>query len=330
MNADISEIHAETPRAEPGSWDVGFWQQVTSRGLDRLDTLADATAVVRAVSRTGRLVPLADATLIAGPVAAQIGVTLPPGILAVSPERSAGAVEVSRGPGGVVLEGRVRRVPWAAEADHLVVVARCGAGSALVVAPAPADLVDRRTPFAAHPVADVRFERTPVSADQVTPLPDGHESPLYRWGALARSVQMLGALEGALELSTAHVRTREQFGRPLAKFQAVQHLLAEFASEVALAKSAVEAAYASELPTEHAALAKICAGVAALTGSRAAHQVHGAIGFTDGYPLNSLTRTLSALRDEYGDEHSWGTELFDDVTRGGAGTVWERLVTGAF
>ncbi|PRC52953.1 acyl-CoA dehydrogenase, partial [Mycobacterium sp. ITM-2017-0098] len=59
----------------------------------------------------------------------------------------------------------------------------------------------------------------PVSADVV--------AALRLKSALVRSIQVCAALDRALELSIEHTTSREQFGRPLAKFQAVQHQIAD-------------------------------------------------------------------------------------------------------
>jgi len=59
-------------------------------------------------------------------------------------------------------------------------------------------------------------------------------------------------------------------------------------------------------------------------GSRAAHQVHGAIRLTDDYPLSSLTRACGACATIRRREQL-GPQLLDEVVRGGPGTVWEAL-----
>lgn len=65
---------------------------------------------------------------------------------------------------------------------------------------------------------------------------DGAAEELARRGAWARCVQALGALDAAVEFSVAHTREREQFGRPLSAFQAVQHTLASMVGEVERAR----------------------------------------------------------------------------------------------
>ena len=64
-------------------------------------------------------------------------------------------------------------------------------------------------------------------------------------GAWARCVQIIGALDAAPDLTVAHTSERVQFGRPLSKFQAVQHSLAEMAGEIERARAATALAMAA-------------------------------------------------------------------------------------
>jgi acyl-CoA dehydrogenase len=141
---------------------------------------------------------------------------------------------------------------------------------------------------------------------------------------------MAGAARRALELSIAYAREREQFGRTLSKFQAVQQHLAALTGEVLLSAVAAEAA-ASTLDSGGDAELAISAAKAA-TGHAAgqicalAHQVHGAIGFTDEHSLRHSTTRLWAWRDECGNDDEWAARL--GVRALGAGTdgLWPLLV----
>ena len=63
---------------------------------------------------------------------------------------------------------------------------------------------------------------------------------LYRRGALARAMMMAGAMERALDTAVTYAGERKQFGRPIAKFQAVQQKLAVMAGQVAAAGAAAD------------------------------------------------------------------------------------------
>jgi alkylation response protein AidB-like acyl-CoA dehydrogenase len=94
------------------------------------------------------------------------------------------------------------------------------------------------------------------------------------------------------------------------------------AGEVAAARAAADAAAADPAGWKVAA-AKIRTGEAAGRGAEIAHQVLGAIGFTDEHPLHLFTRLLWRWRDEFGTETEWAEVLGRDV----AGTDPWPLVT---
>lgn len=151
---------------------------------------------------------------------------------------------------------------------------------------------------------------------------------VLRLGAFARTAQIAGGLDAALALSVGYVNDRQQFGRPLAKFQAVQQALASFACEAAAANCAAMGAAqalergggAFEVPA-----AKLRANRAVGVGAATAHQVHGAIGFTQDYGLHPITRHLWSARSEFGGDHRWAVELGGHVTKAGGDRFWADI-----
>jgi alkylation response protein AidB-like acyl-CoA dehydrogenase len=134
-------------------------------------------------------------------------------------------------------------------------------------------------------------------------------------------------------LSTSYANDRVQFGRPIAKFQAIQQQLALLAEEAAAASVAVESAaiaVAADRPSAAlaAAAAKIRAGEAAGKVAEIAHQVHGAIGFTHEHSLHRLTRRIWSWRDEFGTESHWSRELGRTVMAAGADALWPTITAG--
>jgi hypothetical protein len=112
---------------------------------------------------------------------------------------------------------------------------------------------------------------------------------------------LLGMLDRAMELTQAHVLTREQFGQRLAAFQGVQFQLTEAEVERAgveiLATYALWSLAASPGDAIDDALAlRLAAVEAAEVVFRVAHQLHGAIGFCDEPPLSWLSRYSQPLR----------------------------------
>ncbi len=123
---------------------------------------------------------------------------------------------------------------------------------------------------------------------------------------LAVSAQLVGLSRQLLELAVAHVRVREQFGRPLGSFQAVQHRLAdvavavEFAGPV-VARAACSLAAGAPSGTRDVAMAKVFASEAAERAAYSALQVHGAMGYTREHDLHLYGLRAWALALAHGD-----------------------------
>lgn len=151
---------------------------------------------------------------------------------------------------------------------------------------------------------------------------------VFALGAFARTAQIAGALDAALAQAVAYANDRKQFGRPLAKFQAMQQNLATFACEAAAANcAAIGAAQALDRGdgSFEIAVAKLRANQAVGTGTAIAHQAHGAIGFTEEYPLHPLTRRLWSWRSEFGGDSYWAREVGGKVLAAGADAFWPDL-----
>jgi len=140
-------------------------------------------------------------------------------------------------------------------------------------------------------------------------------------------------LQSLLDISVGYAQERVAFGRPIAKFQAIQHDLARLAGEVAAATAAAGSAAVAiedakafgEAVFLEAASAKIRAGEAANDGALIAHQVHGAIGFTQEHVLHRFTHRLWSWRDDFGGEAAWAVRLGEAICAGGADALWPTI-----
>ncbi len=150
-----------------------------------------------------------------------------------------------------------------------------------------------------------------LAGARARPLPGGlfgadepTEAQPKRDSALLTAAAMTGAMARVMEIAVDYANTRQQFGRPLGKFQALQHLLAEAASELSLTEAGLAAALEATETGDDNDLswltAKAQAGRAATFIAAAAHQVMGAIGFTEEHPLHHYTRRLWQWRDDNG------------------------------
>ena len=165
---------------------------------------------------------------------------------------------------------------------------------------------------------------------KAAPAEIGEAGPnIFDLGALLRTAQIAGALDRTLGLSIEHSNDRQQFGRPIAKFQAVQQNLAVLAEEAAAANSAGRAAALATMRLDDArfeiAAAKIRANMAAGVGTTIGHQTHGAIGFTKEHRLQHFTRRLTSWRSEFGGDATLTERLGDEVLRLGADNLWAHL-----
>jgi len=148
--------------------------------------------------------------------------------------------------------------------------------------------------------------------------------------AVLRATQIAGALSRILEMSIDYGNTRVQFGRPIGKFQAIQHMVAELAAEAAAASAAVQIGLRcldQGRLLQAASVAKIRTSRAAGKGAAIAHEVHGAIGVTDEFALHYFTRRLWQWRDEAGDEHAWSERLGNSILASGGDRLWPDLVS---
>ena len=191
--------------------------------------------------------------------------------------------------------------------------------------------------LAGEPCCDLQFTAKSLGDLSQIALPHA-DRWLMQAGALLRSVQMSHAMSKALQLSLQFANERVQFGKPIGKFQAVQHMLAVMASEVAAASamvgSASEAFAAASWPDPVDAnrcewwvgAAKARCGEAAAKVFEIAHQVHAAMGYTREHMLHVTTRRLLAWRDSFGAEHYWQSRLGHQAIKLGADKLWEKLV----
>ena len=150
--------------------------------------------------------------------------------------------------------------------------------------------------------------------------------------ALTRVCLMAGCMQTVLDLGVQFASEREQFGRSISKFQAIQHNLAIVACEVAASRRAAEAAIDALGDTRfvlEVAAAKSRVGEAAGLVAEQVHQIHGAMGFTQEHRLHHYTKRLWAWRDEWGNEFYWQSLLGQDISKLGADSVWSFIATSS-
>lgn len=302
--------------SENMQWQQNLWDALEAAGLPRASRnearggdgadLGDALALVREAGRACLPAPLAE-TLLAELLLAEAGLAPMPGPLTASGMLDGDTLQLVKRDGSWALSGRLHRVPWGRHARAVVAVAACDGGLATVVVEKP-PLIEPGSNYAGEPRDDLQFDGLAVP-DRLVAVACAMAPERQRvLGAAFRAAAMAGALERVLTMTIRYAQERQQFGRPIGKFQAVQQQIAVLAAEVAAAGAAVDAM----LDTVGVSAADFEIGVtksrvseAAGTATAIAHQVHGAIGFTHEHALHRSTRRLWAWRDEYGTEGEW-------------------------
>lgn len=313
--------------AAKGELSPALWEGIAALGITQPavpetlggggEDLEAERVILSAAGYAAAPAPLAE-TMLAGWLLAQAGRQIPTGRLSVALADS-GKIEEGR------LHMSARRVPWATQSDAIVIIVDEDIAlvptSALGLTPGRNLAGEPRDDVAASAAATEWVGKTP--ADVLT---------LQARGATMRAAQMAGAIARVLAETTAYARQRVQFGRPIGRFQAVQHQLAVLAGHAAAAQMATTIAYrtlecrgAGPEFVFAAALAKVRVGEAAAAASAVGHQVHGAMGFTQEHLLHHLTKRLQAWRSEFGSEAFWQEHAGARVLARGADALWPTM-----
>jgi acyl-CoA dehydrogenase len=301
-----------------------LWTVLDKAGLTTLGGdgagLAELVVLARAVGRAAAPVPLVETAGLAAWLAAAAGVDLPDGITTCAVGHPDDDLRVVRDGAGWTASGTLHRVPWGRDSDHVTALVD---GTTLVVLPV-SQVVRRGVNLGGEPRDTLGFQDVPAHAAADSAVgPDA----LRERGAVLRSAAMAGAMESVLDLSLAYSGEREQFGKPISSFQAVQQHLVAIAEETLCSGMAVRLAVAAspEQETFAAAAAKNTAGCAAQVVTKRAHQVHGAIGVTDEHALPWFTKRLWAWQGEFGTTREWAALLGRGVVADGGAGLWPRL-----
>jgi len=327
-------------RAKNDAWKEPLWRALSEAGLPLAwvpENLGGAGAGVAAgfailgvAGRFALAVPLAE-TLAAGWLLARAGLEAPATPMTVAPARPRDRIVIDA---DGRLSGRAIGVPFAQEAERIAVLADSGKQQTIVLVAAKDCRLGEARNLAGDAANVVTFER--VKPLRSAPAPHGFDrAALLLMGATIRGVETAGALEAILSLCVSYANERVAFERRIGKFQAVQQNLARLAGEVAAAlavssSAADTIAQADSLDEAvflEAASAKIRAGEAATEGAAIAHQVFGAIGFTQEHVLHRFTLRMLSWRDDFGNESHWAAELGKHVARRGADEFWPLVAS---
>jgi len=205
--------------------------------------------------------------------------------------------------GGDTLSGRKTVVYGGNSADHLLVVARTAAGKIGLYEVAIADVeVLSYAMIDGGGAAEIVLDNTPATliADDA----EAAVNAVLDAGRLALCAEAVGIMDVLRDTVKDYLMQRQQFGRPIAMFQALQHRLVDFSIEIEQARSIVILA-SSKLDAEdralHIARAKNLIGRAGKLVAEEAIQMHGGIGMTWEYAPSHYAKRLTMLDAQLGD-----------------------------
>lgn len=316
-SADVPARHKT--RKQPGGFNRERWREMATLGLIGIagneadgglgGSLIDCAVVAQALGKAQAVEPWLEcgflgARLLAGTryaAEAISGETIAAFAFAEPNRRFAlDAVSMqARATGdGFILSGEKHFVLSGAVADLFIVTARLGEGTTLFVVPRDAKGFDAKP----YPVADGSFATVLTLRDVHVdaPLPDG-PSRFVRTVADARlmaSAEMVGIAQRLFDDTLDYVKTREQFGQPIGRFQVIQHRMVDGYAKVEQMQSAL---YRHLLQNGDAQGLKAFIGESALWVAHQAVQLHGGMGMSDELGIGHGLKRIMLLSKLFGD-----------------------------
>jgi acyl-CoA dehydrogenase len=327
-------------QADGGKWPAPLWTALEDAGLPLALvpeaaggvglTAGVAAQLIRRAAFYSVPLPLAE-TMIANRLWVDAGGDPLVGSVTLAPVNPLDRLTVTPGADGVMLTGTAHHVPWGLQTSAALVFARDANGKGFLcrALPTTASANKARRNVAYEPRDQVQFDGVILPAEDLCPAPDYLDADgLMAFGAAIRVQQMIGGMERCMDYALSYANERVQFGRPIGKFQAVQHMLAVAAGHFAAASATADMLFESESLGDDGfavAIAKARCGEAAGQVAAICHQVHGAMGFTQEHPLHFATRRLWAWRDEWGAESWWQERLGRMICAAGGEGFWPLI-----
>ena len=299
---------------EQGQWASNVWDLFEENGMPIVaiaeehggagGDLEDLLNIVRLTGKYAAPIPFAETTF-ANYLLEHTQLPVIPELVTymVAPEQAFTLEEGS-------LTGEAIHVHWARHTKHLVTLAKSTQGMHLVAIDLNQATITHETNLASEPRDRVKFTHAPVT--QVSAVLTNDEIHTIRLLETAfQLAQMTGAIDKIYELTIQYTKEREQFGRPIHRFQLVQQHIVHLAGETAVALAAfnnVTEALLKHREHNEVAFARVRFEEAIQTVTTISHQVHAAIGTTHEHSLHQYTRRLWSWRDE-GTKIIYWTEL---------------------
>jgi alkylation response protein AidB-like acyl-CoA dehydrogenase len=319
-SADVPARHKT--RKQPGGFSSERWREMAELGLIAIagseddgglgGSLTDCAIVAQALGRAQAVEPWLECgflgvRLLGGtPQAAQVisGETLAAFAFAEPNRRfalEAASMQARVSGDGFILSGEKHFVLSGAIAGLFIVTARLGDETTLFVVPHDAKGVDAKP----YPVADGSFA-TVLTLREVhvgAPLPDGpaRVAKAVADARLMASAEMVGIAQRLFDDTLTYVKTREQFGQPIGRFQVIQHRMVDGYAKVEQMQSAL---YRALLKGGDVQGLKAFIGESALWVAHQSVQLHGGMGMSDELGIGHGLKRIMLLSKIFGDPAS--------------------------
>jgi alkylation response protein AidB-like acyl-CoA dehydrogenase len=212
-------------------------------------------------------------------------------LAAAAAGNATGALAAAGAAGSFEPDDAMGAAPDGDTADEIVVAARVeeGDGVGLFIVPGGSAKTQRVESLdASRPIATVELDGVRVGADRVLGTPGACAPSLGRAleeAAVAIALETVGACQTLFDCTLEYAKHREQFGRPIGSFQAIQHKFADMFAAIEKARetgyfAAMAIAEDDERRALAASMAKVAAGDCQRLLAKEGIQIHGGIGFT--------------------------------------------------
>ena len=226
------------------------------------------------------------------------------------------------------ITGEAIHVPWARHAQQFITLAvDANNNTYLVETELSQASITPSANLANEPRDMVEFQDAPVTQLSVPLSPDDLRM-ITTLETAFRLALMTGAIDKINDLTIQYTKEREQFGRPIHRFQLVQQRIVHLAGETAVTLAAfhnIADALTRNVCSVEIAYARMRLEEAVQTVTAISHQVHAAIGTTHEHSLHQYTRRLWAWRDEGTSVSHWADIVTAQLIKPDGDSLWAYL-----
>ena len=335
--APVAHLRALRDQKDAKGFAPALWQRCTEMGFAGVLvpeahgglglTLTDAAVIAEEIGRTLTPLPFLSTSVLGARLIAESGredlkgawlprIAAGQAVVALAIDEAARhrpdkiATTAAASAGGTTLDGEKVLVVDGHVADLLLVVAKLGNGTAVFAVDAKAKgvAIERTIMLDAHNAARVRFSGVSLGREALVAEGEAAAALVERvldTGRVAIAAELLGAAEEAFARTLAYLKERQQFGRKIGEFQALQHRASMLFCDLELARAALmQAAERMDEGKDARAAVSVAKARCCRTANLAVQegvQMHGGIGMTDAFEMGFFMKRVRVLQELLGD-----------------------------